>query len=155
MLEPPGEATRTPFAKRSQRLPWSKCNPRAEYPKFHQADGFAGSFAIPGYQLFSRGWPPSLTGPPPVRTHPSPQPGEERHLAGSFPGFHLEKQSNGFYGCSSPAQNIKAGFAHWSLQKGRMKTRVHICTFMSCHRRRLFLKNPAKLQESGKKRKPG
>lgn len=83
--------------------------------------------------LFANPPPHRLVSPRHARIHPRSRRGEEKHLAGSFPGFHLEKQSNGFYGCSSPAQNIKVGFAHWSLQKGRMKTRVHICTFMSCH----------------------
>lgn len=94
-------------------------------------------------QLFPCGFSQSLTPfPTPACKHPFPQPGEERHLAGSFSGFHLEKQSNGFLRLSSPARNIKAGFAHWSLQKGRMKMQVHICTFMSCHQRRAFLKKP-------------
>jgi len=42
---------------------------------------------------------------------------EEKYLAGSFLGLHLKQPSNGFCGCSPPAQNIKRGFAHWSLQR--------------------------------------
>lgn len=59
-----------------------------------------------------------------------------------------------FYGCSSPAQNIKVGFAHWSLQKGRMKTQVHICTFMSCRRCRPFIKKKKKSKTKKPQKNP-
>lgn len=131
------------LCKAIPRAPREHTHPTCRTPQIPPSRRLGGAFCNPlGPAVFPLLTPLADWLSPPAHTHLSPQLGEEKHLAGSFLGFHLEKQSNGFYGCSSPAQNIKAGFAHWSLQKGRMKTRVHICTFMSCHRRSPFLKKP-------------
>lgn len=102
----PGEATHTPFAERRRGL--------RESTRLQNTPNPTELSAFPGYQLFSCGFSQSLTHFPPQ--HPSPQPGEERHLAESFSGFHLEKQSNGFYG--SP---LLPGILKWDLPTGACK----------------------------------
>lgn len=102
--------------------------------------------AISGYQLFSCGFSPSLTGFSPqhasIHSHSLGRKASGWKFLRVPPGEAIKWLLR----LSSPARNIKAGFAHWSLQKGRMKTQVHICTFMSCHQRRPFLKNPTFVQ---------
>lgn len=67
----------------------------AEHPKSHRA---VSNPRVPAVCLWL--FPITDSFSPPACKHPSPQPEEGRHLAGSFSGFHLEEQSNGFY--SSP-----------------------------------------------------